>query len=94
MRLYKMAKMDGQLVKLNCGDDPEDDEIPEIEPVEPTKIKLSDEDGKPLPKQRFILQLPDGSQRSGVLDEDGCAELELAESGDIIFPDVNNPRQA
>jgi type VI secretion system secreted protein VgrG len=89
--LGKVAKLKGELVKLNCEDDPVDDLDPPEEP-KLTTIVLNDEDGKPIPNQRFVLVMPDGSERTGTLDEEGKAELEVPESGDIIFPDVHNPR--
>jgi type VI secretion system secreted protein VgrG len=91
--LAKIAKLNGQTVKLNCTDDPID-ELKEPEEKKPTKIALADEKGKPLAKQRYILVLPDGSEQTGTLDEDGKAELVIDESGDIIFPDVHDPRPA
>jgi type VI secretion system secreted protein VgrG len=94
LALNKMAKLDGQLVKINCGPDPVDDEMPDAEPIKPTTVSLVDEDGKPVPKQRFIMVFPDGTERSGFLDDDGKAELELEESGEIIFPDVDEPKQS
>jgi type VI secretion system secreted protein VgrG len=91
--LSKVAKLNGQSVKLNCSDDPVD-ELKEPEKPKLTTIVLADEKGKPLGKQRFVLVLPDGSEQTGTLDEEGKAELELDESGQVIFPDVHNPRPA
>ncbi len=91
--LAKVAKLKGELVKLNCEDDP----IDALEPPEPPKlttITLCDEQGKPIPNQRFVLVLPDGSEVTGTLDEAGEAEIEVEASGEIIFPDVYNPRPA
>jgi type VI secretion system secreted protein VgrG len=91
--LAKVAKLKGELVKLNCDDDPVDDLDPP-EPPKLTTIQLNDEDGKPIPNQRFVMVMPDGSEKTGTLDEEGKAEIEVEESGDIIFPDVHNPRSA
>ena len=91
--LAKVAKLKGEFVKLNCEDDPVDELDPPEEPTL-TTIELKDEDGKPIPNQRFVLVLPDGSEKTGTLDEEGKAELEVEESGDIIFPDVHDPRPA
>ncbi len=92
--LGKVAKLKGELVKLNCEDDPVD----ELDPPEPPKlttIVLHDEEtGKPIPNQRFVMVMPDGSELTGTLDEEGKAEIEADTSGDIIFPDVHNPRPA
>ncbi len=91
--LAKVAKLKGELVKLNCDDDPVDDLDPP-EPPKLTQIQLNDEDGKPIPNQRFVLVMPDGSETTGTLDDEGKAEIEVDASGDIIFPDVHNPRPA
>jgi len=91
--LGKVAKLKGELVKLNCEDDPVD-ELESPEPPKLTTIALTDEDGKPLPNRRFVLVLADGTERSGTLDDKGEAELELEQSGEIIFPDVHRPRPA
>lgn len=95
LQLDKNARLDGTLVKLNCSPDPvEEGEPPEYEPPKPTKIKLEDQDGKPLPGRRFVVIAGDGSERSGTLDENGEAELFLEEGGEIMFPDADEPRQA
>ena len=52
--LGKVAKLKGELVKLNCDDDPVDELDPPEEPTL-TVIQLNDEDGKPIPNQRFVL---------------------------------------
>ncbi|MCC6521748.1 MAG: type VI secretion system tip protein VgrG [Polyangiaceae bacterium] len=90
--LAKVARLDADSVKLACAPDPKD-ELPPIEPLPPTVIALEDEDGKPIPGRRYVLVLPDGSERSGVLDADGRAELRLEESGTVLFPDVSSPRK-
>lgn len=37
--------------------------------------------------ERYLIVCEDGSERSGVLGEDGTIELELLASGHIIFHD-------
>ena len=91
--LTKLAKIDGDNVKLNCGPDPIDDQMPDAQPIPPTTIQLSDQDGKPLAGQRFVIVLPDGSERSGVTGEGGAAELELEQNGKIWFPNTDKARQ-
>ena len=91
LALARVAKLDGETVKLACEPDPQD-ELPEAEELEPTIITLEDDDGHPIPGQRFVLIMGDGSERSGVLDENGRAELRLEESGKVVFPDVLSPR--
>ncbi|MBW2525495.1 MAG: type VI secretion system tip protein VgrG [Deltaproteobacteria bacterium] len=95
LQLDDNARLDGTMVKLNCSPDPvEEGEPPPYEPPQATKIKLADQDGKPLPGRRFVVVAGDGSERSGTLDDNGEAELFLEEGGEIIFPDADNPRQA
>ena len=91
--LSQLVKIDGTLIKLNCAPDPSDEELPKHVPPVPTKFKLVDQDGKPIPHQRFRLVMGDGTERSGFLDQDGAAELPLEASGEIVFPDVDNPRR-
>ncbi len=57
-----------------------------------TKIELKDQDGQPLPYERFVVKLTNGSERVGVLDENGKAELEIQGGGSahIVFPDLMN----
>ena len=78
--------------------EPPDQLEPHDDPPEPPKlttIVLHDEEtGKPIPNQRFVMVMPDGSELTGTLDEEGKAEIEADASGDIIFPDVHNPRPA
>ena len=51
--------------------------------------ELRDQDGNPLPGERFIVKLDDGTERSGVLDENGEAVLpDLEGSAKIVFPDL------
>jgi type VI secretion system secreted protein VgrG len=91
--LSRIVKVSGETVKLNCQPDPLDKLEPPERPKK-TVITLKDEKGNPLPKQRYVLVFADGSEQSGVLDEAGEVELELEESGQIVFPDVDNPRPA
>lgn len=93
LALSQIAKVDGRLIKLNCGPDPADAELPTYEPKVPTTFKLVDQNGTPMTNQRFRLVMEDGTERSGFLDEDGSAELTLEASGQIVFPDVDNPRR-
>ncbi len=91
--LAKVAKLKGELVKLNCDDDP----IDALDPPEAPKlttIVLNDEEGNAIANQRFVLVLPDGTEKTGTLNEQGQAEIEVAASGEIIFPDVHDPRPA
>ena len=52
-----------------------------------------DEDGAPARRRRYVI-VEGKSERSGVLNDQGEAEIELAESAQIFFPDVDKPREA
>jgi type VI secretion system secreted protein VgrG len=69
-------------------------EEPPPEPRPPTEIALVDQNGRPLAGQRFVIELDDGSQRTGVTDKDGKATVELPQSGRIRFPDVASVKRA
>ncbi len=55
------------------------------------EITLVDETGEPLPGERFLLVLPDGSRRNGRLDDKGFARVEQIPAGvcDVSFPDID-----
>lgn len=79
------VKVDGSQILLNAPDVAKDP--PQEEPKPPTVIELADEDGNPLPYQRYVVTMGDGSERSGFLDKDGKAELDfLDESATVTFP--------
>lgn len=87
--LSSEAKIDGAEVKLKSPPDATDG--PEAKPRSPppTKIVLADPSGNPLPGERFVVKLADGTERSGVLDENGEAVLpDLEGSAKIVFPDL------
>ncbi|MCC6521720.1 MAG: type VI secretion system tip protein VgrG [Polyangiaceae bacterium] len=95
LELDQNARLDGATVKLNCSPEPVDPaEEPEPEPKKLTTVELVDDDGKPLPHRRFVVTLADGSERSGVLDADGKAELLLDDSAEIVFPDVDQAQKS
>jgi hypothetical protein len=58
-----------------------------------TKISLTDEDGTPAARRRYVIVGSDG-ERSGVLNDRGEAELELEADAQIYFPDVDKPKEA
>ena len=94
LQLTRDARVDGDMVKLNCSPDPVDDTVPDAEDIKVTKFSLVDDKGKPMANQRIVLVMSDGSERTAVLDEDGKAELELDDSGDVVLPDVAKPQPA
>jgi hypothetical protein len=55
------------------------------------EIRLVDEDGKPVPNQKYTLKLPDGTARNGSLDEHGHARVEQIDPGTCLvsFPEID-----
>ena len=56
----------------------------------PTKISLAGQDGKPLAYQHFKLIMDDGSERSGITDGEGKAEVRVKGNVNITFPELGN----
>jgi hypothetical protein len=56
------------------------------------EISLSDPAGDPIPDEKYILHMPDGSQRDGTLDGDGYAREEEIPPGavSVEFPNIEN----
>ncbi|MBK8937950.1 MAG: type VI secretion system tip protein VgrG [Polyangiaceae bacterium] len=86
------VKLDGKRILLNSPEKAQEEEPPEREP--PTEIELVDGDGNPLSRQRFVIELPDGTQRSGLTDDKGCAMVELTEDAKIRFPELPSAESA
>lgn len=84
----KEVKIDAKQILLNSPDRPAEDPPP-ADPGPPTKIKLTDQDGHPLPHQRYLILLEDGTEHSGLTDKDGQVELDLPEDGKIFFPELS-----
>ncbi len=55
------------------------------------EVRLVGEDGAPIAGERFVVVLPDGSQREGTTDSDGLARLDNIASGNcrVSFPDLD-----
>ncbi|MBI4955354.1 MAG: type VI secretion system tip protein VgrG [Myxococcales bacterium] len=73
-------------IRLRSGSG-ESDSI-ESEQTELTIVELRDQDGRPVGRERFRLELADGTVRTGHLDADGRAELRLDGAAEIVFPDL------
>ena len=54
------------------------------------EIELKDRAGAPVAEERYVVTLPDGQQREGVLDEEGTARLNDIPAGPVVvnFPDA------
>ena len=88
----KELKLDGVKILLNSPDIATDE--PPKPPDPPTKVKLTDQDGNPVPLQRFVAKLDDGTEVGGQTDKQGQAELEISTGGKIVFPDVTMEGEA
>jgi len=66
------------------------EEVQEKEKKSWIEIELVDKQGKPVPRQRYELRLPDGKIKKGVLDDKGQAREAGIDPGDceVRFPDV------
>jgi type VI secretion system secreted protein VgrG len=55
------------------------------------EIELKDEDGNPVPGERYRITLPDGSVYEGTLDEKGLARVDHIDPGtcQITFPELD-----
>jgi type VI secretion system secreted protein VgrG len=80
------AHLDGQRVLLKSPQSASDPVEPVVVP--PTRIEVRDQFGHPMARQRYRVVMDDGSERCGVLDDEGRAELELEVGGSIEFPDL------
>ncbi|MFO0547825.1 MAG: type VI secretion system tip protein TssI/VgrG [Polyangiaceae bacterium] len=85
--LSSEAQIDGSKILLNSPDSASDS----VKPDKPklTTIELKDQKGKPIPNQRFRVELADGTARTGKLNEEGRAEIALEGSAEIVFPDLS-----
>jgi hypothetical protein len=74
---------------------PPDRPAPEVVPTTTAtfiEIALVDEQGRPVPFERYLVTLPDGTERRGRLDERGLARIDPirpAGACDITFPDIH-----
>lgn len=68
-------------------------ELPREEPIpEPTwlAIELKDAEGRPVPRARYVVTLPDGSTREGTLNKNGYARVDGVNPGKchVSFPEL------
>lgn len=56
------------------------------------ELSLVDRENNPMPDEKYILFLPDGSQKNGTLDAQGKAKVEDIPPGPVIveYPDVDS----
>ncbi len=55
------------------------------------EIEMVDDSERPVPGERYQVELPDGFIREGTLDDNGLARLEGIEEGSckVSFPNVD-----
>jgi type VI secretion system secreted protein VgrG len=92
MSMGTEVKIDGAQILLNSPSSGKD--APPPKPKPPTEIELKDTDGNPLAAQRFVIELDDGSQRTGVTDKDGKAKLDLPSGGKIRFHELSEVKSS
>jgi phage baseplate assembly protein gpV len=88
LSMQQQVKVDGSQILLNSPDQATDP--PPKDPDPPTTVMLKDQDGTALVQQRFLIKLDDGSDLTGMTDQEGSAVLDLARGGTITFPDANS----
>ncbi len=56
------------------------------------EVELVDGEGRPVAGERYVLTLPDGTEREGKLDEAGLATVKDVQPGktSILFPDLES----
>jgi hypothetical protein len=59
------------------------------------EIELTDDDGEPVPNEKYILHLADGSKKEGTLDDTGRITVEDVPPGayHVEFPDLEIPEE-
>jgi len=82
--LTSEAAIDGSRVLLNSPSEASDPASSEEDEL--TVIELVDQHGQPIPHHPYRILLGDGSERSGVLDGQGTAEIRLDASAEVVFP--------
>jgi type VI secretion system secreted protein VgrG len=55
------------------------------------EIELADDDGNPVPGEKYKVTLPDGSVKTGTLDQNGFARVEGVDPGNckVTFPNLD-----
>jgi len=82
--LSSEAKVEGSAIKLNQPSSESDSESSEEAKI--ATVELVDDQGNPVPYHRYVVRLESGEERSGLLDKDGKAEIELEGAAEIVFP--------
>lgn len=80
------ATVQGSSIQFKSGGG--DDDSQESEEAQITIIELADQNGNPVGRERYRIEMRDGTVRTGHLDENGRAELRLEGAAEIMFPDL------
>lgn len=91
MAMGREVKFDGSQILLNSPAEATDPEPPK--PNSPTTIVVRDQTGAPVPHQRIIIRLSDGTEIPAALDEDGRAIVDVPVDDDevsINFPGLHD----
>ena len=89
--LTSEAIIDGSKILLNspstASDEVEDD------PIAPATVEHTDSEGQPVAHGRFRVRMSDGTERIGMLDAQGRAELLLEQDAEVFFLDGDEPEE-
>ncbi len=86
--LRSEASVEGARVLLNSPGQASDSI--ETSEREPMRLEVVDQDGSPIPYERFIITLDGGGEHMGYLDDRGKAVVDLSGPGRVTFPDLND----
>ena len=80
------GKVDGDVKGLEFPPDP----VPEPPPTSWIDIKMTDEEGKPVPSVRYRVTDAKGKEHEGTLDSNGCAHVIVPPgNNNVTFPDLD-----
>jgi type VI secretion system secreted protein VgrG len=80
------ARLEGGAIQLQSPD-PQSSERDE-DTIDPTVIELRDDDGNPMANRHYRIQLDDGTEQAGMLDDDGRATVTIEGQASIVFEDL------
>jgi type VI secretion system secreted protein VgrG len=85
LQLTGDATLSGSHILLGSAAQASDDES--VSDPEPATLEVTDQDGNPVPYQRFVI-VADDAEVSGFLDDEGKAVVPLDGPGELMFPDL------
>jgi hypothetical protein len=84
LELGSSATLQSSSIALNSGSGSSPSS--ESESVQPTTIRLLDQDGEPVPRAPYVI-VQGANRRRGNLNDDGEATLYLTGQAEVVFPD-------